>query len=385
MSNIHSHKDCMIIAKKIIADILSSEMSKNWTGSPDSLAESLYLELKEDWGEREIQEALAYIRKGVKFAILSLSSEEPMSHKVELVVSVSDSISNRYGPGPGRFPNFIYPSEEHRMKENRLNLDLFVPGEVSKSSWVALSVPIYFRPLGVYVAEGLAPAWTGFVNNRNSRTVASMLIDGRKEYRIETTKYFIANEKNHRFDNMVAQAIRNSEFPNSPLDKSGFNYPDLFSKFLRDIPKILSGEIEAIENFLKTVSLLNYSDMEEKVVMKMVSLMDYLRELRHTLSKELRNFKEFKNNLSYYPKGIYGILSFAEDVASLRPSDYVIVNILEMIKLHSEVDAERVIEDRSQCQYDLVADAFIQFLRDYRKARVPSFLSEAIPDEFARF
>jgi hypothetical protein len=100
---------------------------------------------------------------------------------------------------------------------------------------------------------------------------------------------------------------------------------------------------------------------------------------------KLKSFTEFKESLSYYPRGIYGIQFFAEDVASLRPRNHVVSDILEMIKLHSEVDAERVIEDRSQCQYDLVADAFIQFLRDYRKARVPSFLSEAIPDEFARF
>lgn len=384
MSSIHSHEDSMIIAKKIIADILSSEVSKGGTESPENLAESLYLELEEHWGEKEIQEALTYIRMGVMSAILSLSSEEPTGRKVQLVVAVSDSIWKRYGPGTGKFPNFIYPSEEHRMKENRLNIDLFVPGEVSKSSWVALSVPSYFRPLSTYIAEGLAPMWAGFVNNRNSRTMAAMLIERRKEFRVEMTKYFISNEKNHRFDSMVAKAVQTSEFP-TPFARGEFIYLDLFSKFLRDIPKILSEEIEAIENFLKAISPLNYSDMEETVVVKLVSLINYLRELRSTLRVKLKSFTEFKESLSYYPKGIYGIQSFAEDAASLRPRKHVVSDILEMIKLHSNVDAERVIEDRSQCQYDLVADAFIQFLRDYRKARVPSYLSEAIPDELARF
>lgn len=384
MSSIHSHEDSMIIAKKIIADILSSELSKGGTGSSVSLAESIYLEINECWGVKEIQEALAYIRMGVGSAILSLSSEEPTELKIQLVIVVSDSIWKRYGPEIGKFPNFIYPSEEHRMKENRLNIDLFVPGEVSRSSWVALSAPSYFRPLGVYIGEGLSPMWTGFVNNRNSRTMAAMLIERRKEFRVEMTKYFISNEKNHRFDSMVAKAIQTSEFP-TPFARGEFIYLDLFSKFLRDIPKILSEEIEAIENFLKAISPLNYSDMEETVVVKLVSLINYLRELRSTLRVKLKSFTEFKESLSYYPKGIYGIQSFAEDAASLRPRKHVVSYILEMIKLHSNVDAERVIEDRSQCQYDLVADAFIQFLRDYRKARVPSFLSEAIPDEFARF
>lgn len=381
MSSIHSHKNCMIIAKKIIADILSSEVSKEETGSPENLAESLYLELEEHWGEKEIQEALSYIRMGVVSAILSLSSEEPTGRKVQLVVAVSDSIWKRYGPGTRKFPNLIYPSEEHRMKENRLNIDLFVPGEVSKSSWMALSIPSYFRPLGVYIVEGLAPTWTGFVNNRSSRTMAAMLIERRKELRVEMTKYFI---KNHRFDSVIARAVQTSELP-TPFGLGEFTYLDLFSKFLRDIPKIFSEEIEAIENFLKAISPLDYSGMEETVVVKLVSLINYLRELRSTLRVKLKSFTEFKESLSYYPRGIYGIQFFAEDVASLRPRNHVVSDILEMIKLHSEVDAERVIEDRSQCQYDLVADAFIQFLRDYRKARVPSFLSEAIPDEFARF
>jgi Asp-tRNA(Asn)/Glu-tRNA(Gln) amidotransferase C subunit len=267
------------------------------------------------------------------------------------------------------------------MRENRLNIDLFVPGEVSKSSWMALSVPSYFRPLGVYIAEGLAPTWTGFVNNRSSRTMAAMLIERRKELRVEMTKYFI---KNHRFDSVIARAVQTSELP-TPFGLGEFTYLDLFSKFLRDIPKIFSEEIEAIENFLKAISPLDYSGMEETVVVKLVSLINYLRELRSTLRVKLKSFTEFKESLSYYPRGIYGIQFFAEDAASLRPRNHVVSDILEMIKLHSEVDAERVIEDRSQCQYDLVADAFIQFLRDYRKARVPSFLSEAIPDEFARF
>ena len=383
MSNIHSHKNCMIIAKKIIADILSSELSKGGTGSSVSLAESIYLEIKECWGAMEIQEALTYIRMGVGSAILSLSSEEPTELKIQLVTAVSDSIWKRYGPGIGEFPNFIYPSEKHRVKENRLNIDLFIPGEVSNSSWI-LSVPSYFRPLGAYIAEGLAPTWTGFVNNRNSRTMAAMLIERRKEFRIEITKYFISNEKNHRFNSMIERVVQNSEFSTSS-DRDEFICLNLFSKFLRGIPGVISGEIEAIENFLKAISPLNYSDMEETVVVKLMSVIDYLRELRGALIVKLNSFTEFKESLSYYPKGIYNIQSFAEDVARLRPRKNAVSDILEMIKLHCEVDVGRVIEHRSQLCYNLTADAFIQFLRDYRKARVPSFLSEAIPDEFARF
>ncbi len=384
MSNIHSHKNCMVIAKKIIADILSSELSKGGTGSSVSLAESIYLEINECWGVKEIQEALAYIRMGVGSAILSLSSEEPTELKIQLVIVVSDSIWKRYGPEIGKFPNFIYPSEEHRMKENRLNIDLFVPGEVSRSSWVALSAPSYFRPLGAYIAEGLSPIWTGFVNNRNSRTMAEMLIERRKEFRIEMTKYFISNEKNHRFNSMIERAVQNSEFSTSS-DRDEFIFLNLFSKFLRGIPGVISGEIEAIENFLKAISPLNYSDMEETVVVKLMSMIDYLRELRGALIVKLNSFTEFKESLSYYPKGIYNIQSFAEDVARLRPRKNAISDILEMIKHHCEVGVGRVIDDRSQRCYNLMADALIQFLRDYRKARVPSFLSEAIPDEFARF
>lgn len=386
MNGICSQKDCMIIAKKIIADVLSSNESKTGTESLSGLSERIYLELKETWDEWEVRNAVSYIRRGVMTAILSLSSEEPTREKVHDTITVVDNIAKYYGPRAGKFPNFAYPSEEHRMKEGPLTIDLFNPGVISSSTLEALSDSKYFLPLCIYVMEGLAPSWTGFVNNRNSRTMAHVLITRRKSFGVEITKYFIANGNSPRFDKMIAHCVRISDSPSPPFGSNAFNYPDLFSKFLADIPRVLSGEIEAIEKFLRAISSFEYNNAEEKAVVQLTSLINQLRELRGSLRSKLKGFTDFKESLTYYPKGVYGVLSFAEDVAILRPSEYTVISILELIRLHSKVVvAERVVDGRSEFTYNLLSEALVQFLRDYRVARVPSFLSEAIPEELARF
>ena len=332
-----------------------------------SFSNLIHEDLKNHKSDEVAQRALHRLYKNFQLEL------ENTPERFKVFRAIHESVQKHYHPGPGMFPNFKYPGEEHHARKDRMTIDLFCR-DGGMDSISILTNSAFIRPFVTYFREGLVPRTVGYVGSVRADSVARTVCERESEFRAAMMHQFIGDRDIAKFHSrMVSAILKQGEVSIRPDARK-----DLIMDFILKIPRVLDAEIKALDNFFAKIDTLDamYDRWVDEGYFQ--SIVDSLKSLRCNISNLRDRYDEFQRELIYYPKGYSEVLTLAVAASKYVPSISLLIDIVLLLRV-STGSVERITSRHYLDDVNEVADCIVSFLREFREARVPSVLSQPFP------